>query len=384
MSTTSHPTPDIEELLRAALTARAELVQPEDLAPLAPVVELRPRWRSPWVLLATAAVVLLVLGVVLQGLDSRPRSDRLAPKPDAPRLELPADVGRDWKPDDLSTPARLDLDGDGVKEKVELPGRADEELRRPDPAADDPEQRRGRRPTASPSSAPPSASPPSARSTPTATATRSWCSATTTRTRSAVAATRWSSTSATACWCRRRPRTPTCCVRGQVAGARGSRPSSTRWCAIHDYWIEDGGSCSSRSVNAYASGSMTLLRPESLRRRHLGVDARTTTGVLRRGGDRVPACSGPRRRAVRRRPGRRPPRRVTGRDRGRRHRGAGRRSTTATRSPRASRPTADPSLVVEGERRARPLEHGARGRAIPRVSTAQPSALSSPTARRSS
>ena len=122
MSTTSHPTPDIEELLRAALTARAELVQPEDLAPLAPVVELRPRWRSPWVLLATVAVVLLILGVVFQGLDSRPRSDRLAPKPDAPRLELPADVGRDWKPDDLSTPARLDLDGDGVKEKVEFLG----------------------------------------------------------------------------------------------------------------------------------------------------------------------------------------------------------------------------------------------------------------------
>lgn len=110
--------PDIEELLRAALTARAELVQPEDLAPLAPVVELRPRWRSPWVLLATAAVVLLILGVVFQGLDSRPRSDRLAPKPDEPRLELPEDVGRAWERAPMSPPYSIDLDGDGREEKV--------------------------------------------------------------------------------------------------------------------------------------------------------------------------------------------------------------------------------------------------------------------------
>ncbi|RYC14764.1 hypothetical protein [Nocardioides zhouii] len=109
-----------EDRLRAALAARAELVRPEDLAPLATVVPLRPRWQSPWVLLATAAVVLLILGVVLQGVGGRERSDRLAPEPDpdAPTIELPADVGRDWKTNDLSTPARLDLDGDGAKEKV--------------------------------------------------------------------------------------------------------------------------------------------------------------------------------------------------------------------------------------------------------------------------
>ena len=118
MSTTPETTPDIEERLRAALTARAELVRPEDLRPLAPVVALRPRWQSPWVLLATAAVVLLVLGVVLQGVGSRPRSDDVAPRPDAPQVELPADVGRDWEADDLATPTRLDLDGDGLKEKV--------------------------------------------------------------------------------------------------------------------------------------------------------------------------------------------------------------------------------------------------------------------------
>jgi hypothetical protein len=118
MSTTD--THDIEERLRAALTARAELVQPQDLRPLAPVTELRPHWQSPWVLVATAAVVLLVLGVLFRGFDPDPRSDRLAPRPDQPRVTLPPDVGRDWKADDLSTPAQLDLDGDGRKETVEF------------------------------------------------------------------------------------------------------------------------------------------------------------------------------------------------------------------------------------------------------------------------
>jgi hypothetical protein len=118
MSTTPDTTPDLEELLRAALSARAELVQPEDLSPMATVTPLRPRWRSPWALLATAAVVLLVLGVVLQGLGGRPRSDDVAPRPDAPQVVLPDDVGRDWKADDLSSVARLDLDGDGTDERV--------------------------------------------------------------------------------------------------------------------------------------------------------------------------------------------------------------------------------------------------------------------------
>lgn len=122
MSTTPD-TIDIEERLRAALTARAALVRPEDLAPLAPVVPLRPRWQSPRVLLATAAVVLLVLGAVLQGVGRDPRSDRVAPDP-GPRVELdlPPDVGRGWEAQRFSTPARLDLDGDGTKEEVEFLG----------------------------------------------------------------------------------------------------------------------------------------------------------------------------------------------------------------------------------------------------------------------
>ena len=130
MTTTPSAPSEIEERLRAALAARADLVRPEDLAPVAPVVEPRPRWQSPWVLLATAAVVLLVLGVVLQGVGGRERTDRIAPKPDEPeiQLELPADIGRDWTSDEFTTPARLDLDGDGIKEKVDFLGEKTKEF----------------------------------------------------------------------------------------------------------------------------------------------------------------------------------------------------------------------------------------------------------------
>ena len=47
MTTTPEMQSDIEQRLRDALSARAELVQPHDLAPLTPVVELRPRWQTP-------------------------------------------------------------------------------------------------------------------------------------------------------------------------------------------------------------------------------------------------------------------------------------------------------------------------------------------------
>ena len=120
MSTTPDAMSEMEQRLRAALTARADLVRPEDLAPLAPVVELRPRWQSPWVLLATAAVLLLVLGVVVQGAGGRERSDQLAPRPDEPQVELPLDVGRDWQAGPESMPARVDLDGDGTRERVDF------------------------------------------------------------------------------------------------------------------------------------------------------------------------------------------------------------------------------------------------------------------------
>ncbi len=75
----------------------------------------------PWVLLATAAVLLLVLGVVLQGVGRRPAVRRRrseARRPD--RSPRPADVGRDWQVSPESTPAKVDLDGDGTKETVEF------------------------------------------------------------------------------------------------------------------------------------------------------------------------------------------------------------------------------------------------------------------------
>lgn len=123
MTTTPESHADMEERLRAALSARAELVQPEHLSPLATATPLRARWQSPWVLLATAAVVLLVLGAVFQGLARDPRSDDIAPRPDDEvELQLPADVGRDWEPHTLSRPPRLDLDGDGTREKVTFLG----------------------------------------------------------------------------------------------------------------------------------------------------------------------------------------------------------------------------------------------------------------------
>ena len=58
---------DIETRLRDALAARADLVRPEDLQPATPVVELRPRpsRQSSWVLIATAAVVLLVPSLLI-------------------------------------------------------------------------------------------------------------------------------------------------------------------------------------------------------------------------------------------------------------------------------------------------------------------------------
>ena len=110
-------TPDIEQRLRAALSARAEQVQPEDLSHHATVVPLRHRWTTPVVALAGAACVLLVLVLSFQLTGGTPRSDP-APRPDGPQVVLPSDVGRDWKADDLASPARLDLDGDGVPEKV--------------------------------------------------------------------------------------------------------------------------------------------------------------------------------------------------------------------------------------------------------------------------
>ncbi len=73
-------------------------------------------------LLATAAAVLLILGIVVQGVGPATTSDEVAPSPEDPEIELPVDIGRDWRAAPESTPARVDLDGDGAKEKVEFLG----------------------------------------------------------------------------------------------------------------------------------------------------------------------------------------------------------------------------------------------------------------------
>lgn len=109
--------PELEQRLRAALSARAEQVQPEDVSQVAPVVPLRRRRNALVIVLASAACAAIVVGVLFRVVDTNPRTDP-APQPNTPDLVLPPDVGRDWKADDLSTPARLDLDGDGTLEKV--------------------------------------------------------------------------------------------------------------------------------------------------------------------------------------------------------------------------------------------------------------------------
>ena len=185
MSTTPYTQPDIEQRLRAALSARAEMVQPEDLSHHARVVPLRRRWTKPLVVplvvLASAACVLLVLVLTFQLTDSPPRTDEVAPRPDARQVVLPADVGRDWKSNDLSTPARLDLDGDGAKEKVVFLAEPTKDFDGRIRLQTTLSTTGGARRTARPSSLPPSAPTPSSRLMPTAMATRSWCSTRTTR-----------------------------------------------------------------------------------------------------------------------------------------------------------------------------------------------------------
>ncbi|MCP3422155.1 hypothetical protein [Nocardioides pinisoli] len=262
MTTTPERESDIERRLRAALSARADLVQPERLAPLAPVVPLRPRWRSPWVVLATAAVMLLVLGVVLQGLGRDPRSDDVAPSPDGPRVELPDDVGRGWEPTTLSRTPRLDLDGDGTDEKVTFRGEPTEgydgRLRIETTLSSTGEEAYG------------------------------IAEVGTTLDSNALdpidadgdgdqeLVLYFDDASAVAggghplvfdlrdgLLVQAVPQDPDLLRRGQVP-VPGSRTEHYEMVRIHDYWFEDGTLWSSRSVNAYAAGNMTLLRPETV------------------------------------------------------------------------------------------------------------------------
>ena len=274
--------PEVERRLRAALTARAELVQPEHLAPLAPTTAGRPRWQSPWVLLATAAAVLLVLGVVFQGLSRDPRSDDVAPRPDERvELELPTDIGRDWKTDEYTTPARLDLDGDGTREKVDFLGEPSKEFdgrtRLQTTLSSTGEEAYGIAElgtTIATSALPPvdadgdgdqelvllrdeAYTGPEQGSHPLVFDLRDGLLV------QAVV------------------EDPELLVRGEVT-VPGTETEFFEMVHVHDYWIEDGSLHSSRSVGTYASGNMTLFAP-----RASVVDAWTwelgDDGVLRHG-----------------------------------------------------------------------------------------------------
>lgn len=260
--TTPDMKPDIEELLRAALSARAELVQPEDLAPPAPVAAVRPRWQTPWVLLATAAAVLLIMGVVFQGLGGRPPSDDFALRPDSGQVELPPDVGRDWEPDDLSSPARLDLDGDGRQEAVEFlaePTRDyDGRTRLQTTLSSTDQEAYG------------------VAELGTTIGTSALGSIDADRDGDQELVLYYDDLSAVGgggyplvfdlregVLVEAVAEEPELLVRGEVPVA-GSATDHYKMVRLHDYWLEDGQLFSSRSVGAYASGNMTLMRPESI------------------------------------------------------------------------------------------------------------------------
>ncbi|GAA1434907.1 hypothetical protein GCM10009641_29580 [Mycobacterium cookii] len=261
MSTTPGA-PDLEARLRVALAARADLVRGEDLAPLATATPVRRRWPTPWVLLAAAAVVLLVLGVVLQGVGGRTRSDEVAPEPDAPQLELPADVGRDWKADDLSSPARLDLDGDGRKERVDFLAEPTEDfdgrVRLQTTVSTTGEQAYGIAElgtTIGTSALDPIDADGDGDQElvlyfddPSAVGGGGYPLVFDLRDGLLVRAV---------------VEDPELLVRGSVP-VDGSATEHFRMVHLHDYWFEQGTLWSSRSVNAYAEGNMTLLRPETI------------------------------------------------------------------------------------------------------------------------
>lgn len=301
MTTTPERESDIEQRLRAALSARADQVQPERLAPLAPVVPLRPRWRSPWVLLATAAVVLLVLGVVLQGLGRDPRSDDVAPSPDGPQVELPDDVGRGWEPTTLSRAPRLDLDGDGTDEKVTFRGEPTEgydgRLRMETTLSGTGEESYGIAEVGTtldtnaldPIDADGDGDQELVLYFDDASAVGGGGHPLVFDLRDGLLV-------------QAVPEDPELLRRGQVP-VPGSRTEHYEMVRIHDYWFEDGTLWSSRSVNAYATANMTIARPMTIvldawrwRLTGAGVLEPVDEGCLRESleGERTPCAMGAR------------------------------------------------------------------------------------------
>ncbi|PUA80277.1 hypothetical protein [Nocardioides currus] len=116
----STPT-DLENRISAALAARAEQVRPEHISPTLLPAAAVPLRRRPLVVLAAAACVLLALGLTVW-LPRHQDDVDPAPEPDAPEVVVPPDIGRGWDRARLSPPAGIDLDGDGVEEKVRFSG----------------------------------------------------------------------------------------------------------------------------------------------------------------------------------------------------------------------------------------------------------------------
>ena len=358
-------------------------MQPEDLAPLAPVVELRPRWQSPWVLLATAAVVLLVLGVVFQGLGGDPRSDRIAPEARrAARSSCRPTSAATGRPTTSPPRPGWTWTATASQEKVDLPRRADEGLRRPDPAADDAEQhrrggvrhrrarhhdrhqrprpdRRGRRRRPG-AGAPARARPGGGRGLyePVVFDLRDGLLV------GAVA------------------EDPTCSRSGTVP-VPGAADPPLRPGALHEFWVEGGTLCSSRSVDAFAARQHDPAAARDLRGGHLRVAPRRrrrpAAGGRRAACVQVPEALAPCGPAAPRTtsPLRATESRTTFGDRG-----AGRRPTTAYSASRARvEDDAGPSLVVDGPD-GRDAELRARGRPSPGSPRCSPTWRSSSTVRR--
>jgi len=104
----------LEDRIAAALAARAELVQPEQLRPAPPPRTREPRHRRTAYLLTAAAVALVAgLPFVLSG--DRDGSAPTTPAPD--RTEPPTGDDPAWP---VVRTVSLDLDGDGTDEEVRV------------------------------------------------------------------------------------------------------------------------------------------------------------------------------------------------------------------------------------------------------------------------
>lgn len=106
----------VEDRLTQALAARAEQVQPEDLAPIE-LPDVRRPWATTYLLAAAAVATMVTVPLLALGLvddDSDPADPSPDPSPSPSVAEVP---GADWP---VVERQFHDLDGDGTKERVRL------------------------------------------------------------------------------------------------------------------------------------------------------------------------------------------------------------------------------------------------------------------------